>query len=90
MGKLIYLDNFRLQESDLPPFTLCGGLIVVAPQLVFAQILHPLRHNFAHVVADQKKERWKRLSEFGLCSPSPRFRTRVFSMGGLLQFLTHL
>ena len=26
MGKLIYLDHFRLQEPDLPPLTLCGGL----------------------------------------------------------------
>ena len=28
MGKLIYLDNFRPQELDLPPFTLCGGLVM--------------------------------------------------------------
>ncbi len=27
MGKPIYLDHFRPQQPDLPPFTLCGGLV---------------------------------------------------------------
>lgn len=27
IGKLIYLDHYRLQEPDLPPLTLCGGLV---------------------------------------------------------------
>ncbi len=26
MAELFYLDHYRLQEPDLPPFTLCGGL----------------------------------------------------------------
>ena len=26
MGKLIYLDHYRLQEPDLPPNTACGGM----------------------------------------------------------------
>lgn len=32
MGKLIYLDHYRLQEPDLPPNTACGRLI--APYVV--------------------------------------------------------
>ena len=27
MGKLIYLDHYRLQEPDLPPNSCCGGLV---------------------------------------------------------------
>jgi hypothetical protein len=27
MGKLIYLDHYRLREPDLPPISCCGGLI---------------------------------------------------------------
>ena len=27
MGTVIYLDHFRPQEPDLPPNTLCGGLV---------------------------------------------------------------
>ena len=29
MGKFIYLDHFRPQQPDLPPNTLCGGLITL-------------------------------------------------------------